>query len=487
VEQNSQVLHFILLVHLRDFCMNIGAVPLLGCADSILYPCRKWVLPLTDLVPVPVFLASDVLTDLLSIGTILGIAGLAGVGLALLKKHWYRATQLLFFVAMLLADAKVLRWALTSDFGFKTRVGLGLLGLVGFTAAGAWAIWKVQTDMREESAADEIRPFYDLLTPAEKTVLRFILPLGRSPTNLNVGQINALESIQQKTGFVGRNYTTGSYELNLKTIEGLKILLPADAGLYGKIVCREISLVPQDQFYTCFLILSVKLMTDGGPTKAGRWQLDLFWEGADYPSVRQSVDGYYVSYPSSHADDPTIRLEPKSLIDFSSDEEITNISPRTGWLRFKVGAFPPEAVDKQWQHLRKEVILKLQAFDSRDQPHVIYEGSADALSGCGKIERLTKTAVSERIPEGVVLKESRQQRVNGWREMITEARSQFKESRLSLFAILEQDARFETFRRHLSSAALEGLKHGTGVRSMEEIWRMLDDEITRIEETWGLR
>jgi hypothetical protein len=242
-------------------------------------------------------------------------------------------------------------------------------------------------------AAEEIRPFYDLLTAEEKRVLRFILPLHRSPTNLNVGQLTALENIQQKTGFVGRNYATGSYELNPKTIEGLKILLPADAGLYGKIICREISLVPDDQFYDCFLILSVRLMSDGEPTKAGRWQFDLYWEGNEYVSVRHSVDGYYVSYPESHADDPAMRLEPKPLIEFPGDEEITTVSPRTGWLRFKVGAFPPEAVDKQWQRLRKEVICKLQAFDSRDHPHVIYEGSVDALSGCGKIERPTKMAV----------------------------------------------------------------------------------------------
>ena len=184
----------------------------------------------------------------------------------------------------------------------------------------------------------KIRRFYDFLTPDEKRVLRFILPLGRSPTNLNVGQISALESVQQKTGFVGRNYATGSYELNPKTIEGLKILLPADAGLYGKIICREIALVPDDQFYDCFLILSVRLMTDGEPTKVGRWQLDLYWEGNEYVSVRHSVDGYYVSYPDSHADDPAIRLEPKPLIEFPEDEEINNCKSENGMASFQGGS-----------------------------------------------------------------------------------------------------------------------------------------------------
>jgi len=83
----------------------------------------------------------------------------------------------------------------------------------------------------------KLRRFYDSLTLEERKTLRFILPLRRSPTNLNVGQINALESIQQKTGFVGRNYTTGSYELNPAIIQPLEILLslePPDAPTIDK-------------------------------------------------------------------------------------------------------------------------------------------------------------------------------------------------------------------------------------------------------------
>jgi hypothetical protein len=71
--------------------------------------------------------------------------------------------------------------------------------------------------------------------------------------------------------------------------------------------------------------------------------------------------------------------------------------------------------------------------------------------------------------------------------MIAEAQSKFKGSGLSLVAILDQDSRFESFRRHLSTGALEALKYGTGVRSSEHPFKILDDEITRIEETWGLR
>jgi len=155
-------------------------------------------------------------------------------------------------------------------------------------------------------------------------------------------------------------------------------------GLSGRIICRDVALVlkADDHIYDCFLILLVKVTNDGSPTMASRWQLDLFWDGAEYPSVRHSVDGYFVKYPSSHADDPEIRLQPRPLTEFPNDQDITTANYKTGWLRFKVGAFPVEAIDPQWQRLRKEVDLKLQAFDSKDNSHLIYEGSTEELSGC---------------------------------------------------------------------------------------------------------
>ena len=168
-------------------------------------------------------------------------------------------------------------------------------------------------------------------------------------------------------------------------------------GLSGRIICRDVALVlnADDNIYDCFLILSVKVTNDGVPTMVSRWQLDLFWEGVEYPSVRHTVDGYYVKYPSSHADDPGTRLQPRPLTEFPNDEEITTVNYKTGWLRFKVGTFPVEAVDRQWQRLRKEVSLKLQAFDSKDHPHPIYEGSIEGLSGCGTIERLAEHEKAE--------------------------------------------------------------------------------------------
>jgi hypothetical protein len=92
------------------------------------------------------------LTDLLSLPYILGVIGLGVGALTLPKKHWYRSAQVLFAVAALLADAKVIRWALTSENGINTRIGGCLLGLVVSNTLAGWVISKAQSDMREAGA-----------------------------------------------------------------------------------------------------------------------------------------------------------------------------------------------------------------------------------------------------------------------------------------------------------------------------------------------
>lgn len=428
-----------------------------------------------------------------------------------------------------------------------------------------WITKQVRQKERPHSAeVQRIKRFYDLLSREEKKILRFILPLHRSPTNLNVGQLTALENIQQKTGFVGRNYTTGSYEINHSIIEPLKILfsseppeveimfkdkppfisdtvgksgthyskrrvaviasvagkvslripqlsigkanypnvqlrpiehqpneLEADepgyweivqrnveenfikilhkgneeyrlgtqgqfeivarcsgietrkivtvridqesnlqfqldeigqapalidaapvvaqiaapksekveeskAKLAGRIICRDV--VPvlrgKDELYDCFLILCVKVTNGGEATTVSRFQLDLYWEGVEYPSVKQPVADYYVKVPLSHSDDPQMRFERRPLTEFPYNEEITNANFKMGWVRYKVGTVPLEAIG-EFKQFQKEVVLKLLVFDSQDKPHVIYEGSSEELSGCGAIERQEKLALTK--------------------------------------------------------------------------------------------
>jgi hypothetical protein len=167
---------------------------------------------------------------------------------------------------------------------------------------------------------------------------------------------------------------------------------PIRLGLKGNIICLDVAPVlnlKNDRYYDCFLILCVKVTNDAAPTMVSRWQLDLLWQDVEYPSVRQSVEDYYANYPSSHADDLQMKFERRPLYEFRKDEEITNANYKNGWLRFKVGTFPIEAIG-EFQRLRKEVMLRLEAFDSKDNPHLIYEGSSYGLSGCGQIERSKK-------------------------------------------------------------------------------------------------
>jgi hypothetical protein len=173
-----------------------------------------------------------VLAELLTWGLIAGVYALA-FGVLALPKHWYRAAQWLFIAATILADAKIVHWTFTSIRGVRLRFALASLGVLATSATLIWFIRKVQADIKAGDEPGKIKPFYDQLTLEEKKILRHILPLHRSPTNLNVGQLAALESVQQKTGLVGRNYTTGSYELNPNTVESLKALLSSDATLAG--------------------------------------------------------------------------------------------------------------------------------------------------------------------------------------------------------------------------------------------------------------
>lgn len=158
--------------------------------------------------------------------------------------------------------------------------------------------------------------------------------------------------------------------------------------LSGRIICREAALVlnAKEKFYDCFFVMQLKVTNDGLPTMVSRWQLDLYWEGVEYPSVRQSIAGYHVKVPSSHANGSEINFEMRPLTEFPNNEEITTANYKIGWVRCKVGALPANAVGN-FQRLRREVVLKLQAFDSKDRPHLIYEGSIEDLSGCGTIER----------------------------------------------------------------------------------------------------
>jgi hypothetical protein len=165
--------------------------------------------------------------DLLSSSNVIALAALAGGALALLKRHWYRSAQFLFLVAMLLADAKVLRWALTSEVGLKTQIIGGSVGITLLTFAFLWAIRMVQREIANAAAeAKFLAPLFGNLTDFEKAVLRQIVLVGRSTRILNAAE-PTLISIEGKTGFITRTFV-GHYELNREVKEPLQALLAND-------------------------------------------------------------------------------------------------------------------------------------------------------------------------------------------------------------------------------------------------------------------
>jgi hypothetical protein len=85
----------------------------------------------------------------------------------------------------------------------------------------------------------------------------------------------------------------------------------------------------------------------------------------------------------------------------------------------------------------------------------------------------------------------RRKRIDEWRDMVTNVGREFSSSNESFFRILERQPQYESLSHGLSGAALEALKHGTGIkgnalRSASDMEAMLHDEITRIEENSGL-
>lgn len=79
--------------------------------------------------------------------------------------------------------------------------------------------------------------------------------------------------------------------------------------------------------------------------------------------------------------------------------------------------------------------------------------------------------------------QSKSQEISEWRSMAAEARQELDSSGSSLWDILERKPHFAKLKRLLSAHSLQVLRYGRDVRTADEIFKELNDEITRIEET----
>jgi TM2 domain-containing membrane protein YozV len=157
--------------------------------------------------------------------------------------------------------------------------------------------------------------------------------------------------------------------------------------LIGVIECLEVDLHPnvRDEDYDCFLTFSLTMRNNSAAaTMVSRFDLELLWGDESYVSIDEPLDGLNVETRSRQRDELGTVFEPRlvPLTAFPYDKEITNSNYVRGWLRFSVGSMPPATVKSN--SLLEEIKLKLVAFDSRREPHLIYEGTT-RMAGCGKI------------------------------------------------------------------------------------------------------
>jgi hypothetical protein len=101
-----------------------------------------------------------------------------------------------------------------------------LLGWYGLFAFVILAVAILLT-RASRSSLEAIKPYYDRLVYEEKLILdEVMIPLGIAPGNLNVGQLNALEGVCNKTSFV--KCSNGKYELVVEHRRSLQVLISRD-------------------------------------------------------------------------------------------------------------------------------------------------------------------------------------------------------------------------------------------------------------------
>jgi hypothetical protein len=98
------------------------------------------------------------LAEILAWGFIAAVY-LAAVGVIALPKHWYRLAQFLFALATVLADLKIIHWAITSSHSLKMRMFWSSAGLLATTGAVVWFVRKVEGDIRKSDTGTAKRDF----------------------------------------------------------------------------------------------------------------------------------------------------------------------------------------------------------------------------------------------------------------------------------------------------------------------------------------
>jgi hypothetical protein len=144
----------------------------------------------------------------------------------------------------------------------------------------------------------------------------------------------------------------------------------------------------RDYAYDCFaaIHLSVTNNSTMGAMISG-FELEATWNDVPCTSTEALVEGYFVKrrvVRPAWGGDPINKSKEnwESLEPFPLNMEITNTNYETGWTRFYLGTFPPDAVTGD---APDSVQLRLKALDHRNESHTVYEGTITLHGGHGVI------------------------------------------------------------------------------------------------------
>jgi hypothetical protein len=144
----------------------------------------------------------------------------------------------------------------------------------------------------------------------------------------------------------------------------------------------------RDHAYDCFVAIHLSITNNSiKAAPISGFELEATWEGALCASTEALVEGYFVKrrvVRPALGGDPINKYKDnwESLEPFPLNMKITDTNYLTGWTRFYLGTFPPDAVTGD---APDSVQLRLKALDHRNESHTVYEGTIILHGGYGTI------------------------------------------------------------------------------------------------------
>jgi hypothetical protein len=144
------------------------------------------------------------------------------------------------------SEKKVPQWWSERELPGMIKAALIWLAISGLSAIAFYGLLALLSYRSDTRKIAKFRQCYSGLSYEEKQILNDVMvPFGCVPGSVNVGQLNALESIAASTPFVSN--VNGPYELRLSTKQPLEILLRRDKTLRTKSKPKLLSIHQGDE------------------------------------------------------------------------------------------------------------------------------------------------------------------------------------------------------------------------------------------------